>query len=316
MNEFKELKSIFENKNSFDVIIKDLMKKDNMILGKQMIEKLECSTYLNARDLLSIFLIYKVPKDTLGDLDIESNKHVYESAKFLVENEIENNEVLKIKLIKFVCFFKEWKKEDISILKNQLFNEFHQLNVDMANCEDDDHEKLIIFQETQKKILECAKQIGGEEFVNEIQSYAPVLINVNDLKEQYDKAYYDVFIEEFENKKFEKTTGLLEFIKNILKTIKPSEGLNLDKQLDIPFIIHKLNYDQFSNTKCLDLFNYLLDVIKKVQSPAHDERLEKIRTNLKIKEIYFPDILLKCMDLIKNIIHDLENIQNKMNKKK
>jgi len=315
MNEFKELKSNFKNKNTFDVIIKDLMKKNNIELGKQMIEKLECDSYLNARDLLSIFLIYKVPNDTLGDLDIESNKQVYESALYLIENEIENEELLKIKLIKFICFFKEWKKEDISILKNQLFNEFHQLNVDMANCEENESEKIVIFSETQKKILECAKQIGGDEFINEIQSYSPVLINVNDLQTQYDKAYYDIFIQEFEEKKYEKTIGLLEFMKNIIKTLKPSEGLNLNKQIDIPFIIHKLNYNQFSNTKCSELFNYLLDIIKKLQSPSHDEDLEKIRASLKIKEIYFPDILLKCMDLIKNIIHDLENIQTKMNKK-
>lgn len=315
MDEFKELKSIFKNKNTFDIIIKDLMKKNNIELGKQMIEKLDCDSYLNARDLLSIFLIYKVPKETLGDLDIESNKQVFDSASYLIENEIENEELLKIKLIKFICFFKEWKKEDISILKNQLFNEFHQLNVDMANCEEDESEKIVIFSETQKKILECAKQIGGDEFINEIQSYSPVLINVNDLQTQYDKAYYDIFIQEFEEKKYEKTIGLLEFMKNIIKTLKPSEGLNLNKQIDIPFIIHKLNYNQFSNTKCYELFNYLLDIIKKLQSPSHDEDLEKIRASLKIKEIYFPDILLKCMDLIKNIIHDLENIQIKMNKK-
>ena len=29
MDEIKELKSIFKNKNTFDVIIKDLMKKNN-----------------------------------------------------------------------------------------------------------------------------------------------------------------------------------------------------------------------------------------------------------------------------------------------
>ena len=290
MNEFKELKSNFKNKNTFDVIIKDLMKKNNIELGKQMIEKLECDSYLNARDLLSIFLIYKVPNDTLGDLDIESNKQVYESALYLIENEIENEELLKIKLIKFICFFKEWKKEDISILKNQLFNEFHQLNVDMANCEENESEKIVIFSETQKKILECAKQIGGDEFINEIQSYSPVLINVNDLQTQYDKAYYDIFIQEFEEKKYEKTIGLLEFMKNIIKTLKPSEGLNLNKQIDIPFIIHKLNYNQFSNTKCSELFNYLLDIIKKLQSPSHDEDLEKIRASLKIKEIYLFDM--------------------------
>ena len=316
MNEFKELKSIFKKKEKFNDIARQLMNKENIQIGKSIIETLKCDSYLNARDLLSIFLLHKFPKDTLGELSIESNKNVYNSVDILLKTEFKDNESLKLKLIKYVYYFKDWKKEDLSILKNQLFNEYHQLTVDIANCEKEEEDKKVIFEETQKKILECAHQIGGEEFVSEIQSYSPVLIKTDDLQEQYDKAYYDVFIKEFEEKKFEKTIGLIEFIKKTLKALKPSEGIKLEKNIDLPYIHHKLNFDKFSNKMGVELFDYILDVIKTVQSPSNDEELEKIRVELKIKELFVPDILMKTMGLVKNIINDLENLQSSMNKKK
>ena len=316
MNEFKELKSIFKKKEKFNDIAKQLMNKENIQIGKSIIETLKCNSYLNSRDLLSIFLLHKFPKDTLGELSIESNKNVYTSVDTLLKTEFKDNESLKLKLIKYVYYFKDWKKEDLSILKNQLFNEYHQLTVDIANCEKEEEDKKVIFEETQKKILECAHQIGGEEFVSEIQSYSPVLIKTDDLQEQYDKAYYDVFIKEFEEKKFEKTIGLIEFIKKTLKALKPSEGINLEKNIDLPYIHHKLKFDKFSNRMGVELFNYILDVIKTVQSPSNDKELEKIRVELKIKELFLPDILMKTMGLVKNIINDLENLQSSMNKKK
>ena len=266
MNEFKELKSNFEKKNKFNDIARQLMNKENIELGKSIIDILNCESYLNARDLLSVFLLHKFPKDTLGELSIDTNKNVYDSIDTLLKSNFQDNESFKIKLIKFVYYFKDWKKEDLSVLKTQLFNEYHQLTVDIANCEEEEEkeEKKIIFEETQKKILECAQQIGGIEFVNEIQSYKPILINTQDLQEQYDKAYYDVFVKEFEEKKYEKTVGLLEFIKKTLKALKPSEAMNLEKNIDIPYIHHKLNFDKFSNTMGVELFDYILDVIKMV----------------------------------------------------
>jgi hypothetical protein len=315
MNKFKELKSNFQKKNKFQDIVQQLMNKENIELGKSIIDALNCDSYLNARDLLSVFLLHKFPKDTLGELSIDTNKNVYDSIDTLLKSNFQDNESFKIKLIKFVYYFKDWKKEDLSILKNQLFNEYHQLTVDIANCEEEEEEKKIIFEETQKKILECAHQIDGTEFVNEIQSYKPILINTQDLQKQYDKAYYDVFIKEFEEKKYEKIIGLLEFIKITLKALKPSEAMNLEKNIDLPYIHHKLNFDKFSNIMGVELFDYILDVIKMVQSSANDKQLEKIKVELKIKEIFIPDILIKIMGLITNIIHDLENIQSSMKKK-
>lgn len=315
MNEFNEIKEIFEKKIKFEDITKSLMNREIIKKSNIIIKELDCENYLNSRDLLSTFLINKYPKDTVGDISIESNKNLIDFVnRVLTKNYIDDDE-LKMDIVKYSYYFKTWKNEDIEILKNQLFNEYHQLTIDMLNCSEDEEDKKTIFEETQKKILECAKQIGGEEFINQIQDYSPVVINTKDLQIQYDKAYYDLFIKEFEEKNYDKLGGLLEFAKNIFKTLRPKENIEIERIMDIPYIIHKLNFGKFSETKKIELLNFMLDFMQKNQAEAQDEKLNIIRAELNVKEICFPVIFIKVMDLIKDLINDFEMIQQSLQRK-
>lgn len=315
MNEFNEIKELFKSKRKFEEITRSLMNKEIREKSDIIIKELDCENYLNSRDLLSTFLINKFPKDTVGDKSIESNKNLLESVDKIVKKEYNSNDELKMDIVKYSYYFKTWKSEDIEILKNQLFNEYHQLTVDILNVEEDEEDKKMIFEETQKKILECAKQIGGDEFVEQIMNYSPVIINTEDLQKEYDRAYNDVFLKEFEEKNFEKFSGLLEFAKIVFKTLKPRENIEIERIIDIPYIIHKLNYDKFTEKKKLELFNFMLDFIERNQSEAQDEKLNNIRAELKVKEICLPDILIKIMNLLRDLIHDFEMIQNALKRK-
>ena len=314
MNEFNEVKKIFENKRKFEEITRSLMNKEIREKGELILKELDCKLYLNSRDLLSCFLINKFPKDTVGDINIETNKNLIELVQKLLKNEYLDNDELKIDVVKYSYYFKTWKNEDIEILKNQLFNEYHQLTVDIVNLKEDEEDKKVIYEETQKKILECAFQIGGDDFINQIQSHSPVLIDVKELENQYNKAYNDVFVSEFEEKNYEKLSGLMEFLKNIFKTLRPKDSYEIEKIIDIPYILHKLNFNQFNEKKKLELFNFILDFMEKVQSKANDDELNSIRNELKVKEICFPKIFIKIMDLLKKLIYDFEIIQQGLKK--
>jgi hypothetical protein len=316
MNEFYEIKEIFKNKNRFEEITRCLMTKDIVVKGKNIIEELDCNNYLNSRDLLSLFLINRFPKDTIGEISIENNKNLVEFVKNLLEKKYSENEELKIDIIKYSYYFKTWKNEDIEILKNQLFNEYHQLTVDIINTSEEESDKKTIYEETQKKILECAQQIGGDEFINKIQDYSPVLIDIEELQKEYDNAYNDIFIKEFNEKNYEKLSGLLEFMKNVFKTLKPKEGYDIEKIIDTPYIVHKLTFNKFTYKMQVELFNYMLDFLEKNQSQANDEELNSVRAELKLKEIQFPVIFIRIMNLLRNLIHDFEMMQNALNKKK
>lgn len=314
MNEFNEIKEIFRTKRKFEEITKCLMTKDIVNKGNNLIKELDCNNYLNSRDLLSSFLIQKYPKDTIGDLSIENNKNLIDFVKNLLDKKYTEDDELKMDIIKYSYYFKTWKSDDIEVLKNQIFNEYHQLTVDIVNLNEDEEDKKYIFEDTQKKIIECANQIGGSEFVDQIKNHSPVLIDVNELKKEYDHAYNDIFIKEFEEKKYDKLSGLLEFMKSIFKTLRPKESYEIEKNIDTPYIIHKLTFNQFNDKKKLELFNFILDFIEKNQSEANDELLKSVRSELENKEIFFPDLFLKVMNLLRNLIHDFEMIQNALKK--
>ena len=59
----------------------------------------------------------------------------------------------------------------------------------------------------------------------------------------------------------------------------------------------------------------MLDFIEKNQSEAQDEKLKEIRKELKVKKYCFASIFLKIMNLIKDLIHDFEMIQNALQRK-
>ena len=107
----------------------------------------------------------------------------------------------------------------------------------------------------------------------------------------------------------------MEFMKNIFKTLRPKDSYEIEKIIDIPYILHKLNFNQFNEKKKLELFNFILDFMEKVQSKANDDELNSIRNELKVKEICFPKIFIKIMDLLKKLIHDFEIIQQGLKRK-
>ena len=109
MNLFKELKVKFDKKKLFREITTQMMSKEIINLSKSIIEELDCDQYINERELLSIFLLNKFPKDTLGDLTIEANQKVHECVKKIIETEFNDNESLKSKLVQFSFMFKTWK---------------------------------------------------------------------------------------------------------------------------------------------------------------------------------------------------------------
>lgn len=310
MNEFYEIKEIFNKKKKFYEITKSLMDKEIKLKSEKILEKLNCTNYLNSKELLSSFLINKFPRDTIGDTKNENNKNLIEFVKNLLMKNYNNDDELKMDIIKYSYYFKSWKNEDIEILKNQIFNEYHQLSVDIANIEENENDKKIIFEETQKKILECAKHIGGDDFINEIKNYAPVLLNIQELQKEYDHAYNDIFIKDFEEKKFDKLSGLLEFMKSVFKILCPNEKYEIEKNIDTPYIIHKLTFNKFTDTNKKELFIYMLNILQKNQSQSNDEILQNIKTEIELKEINFPDIFIKIMNLLRNLIHDLEILQN------
>ena len=58
-------------------------------------------------------------------------------------------------IVKYGIHFKTWKNKDLKTMKEQLFNEYHQLSVDIANTENND--KKHVFETTKNEVMKLQK---------------------------------------------------------------------------------------------------------------------------------------------------------------
>ena len=305
------LKEEFLELNNFDELVQKMMSFKTINLAKSFLQSIHANIILKPKDFLTAFMIYKFPEDAVGSILVPENKELINSAKNLIE--CEETEIKK-HIVRYNIHFKTWKNQDLKTMKEQLFNEYHQLNVDIANTEDTD--KKHIFGVTKTEIETCARNIGGNVFVEEIKSYAPVLINQEELERQFSKAFFDVFCEEFNNKKYNRLETLLQFIKNVLLKLNNQSNQNLiEEYIDIPFIVQRFKYDLLSNTELENLCLFIYDMVKNIQSAARDEELNKFKDELKNNTIYFPDVLINVVHLIRMTIIDLESVKEQISHK-
>jgi hypothetical protein len=268
---------------------------------------------IKTKDFLSCFIIYKYPDDILGDLTLEINKKLYDAVNKIF-NDSEDN--LKTNIIRYVYLFKKWKNEDKTILIDQIFNEYHQLTLDILNCvEEEDTDKIQYFENVKNDILREAENIGGEILKNKILSYTPIVVSVKEFKEQYDHAYWDKMKLYYDNNNYEMILSLLNFYKETFKTLSPFNSEELNLIVNNENIIDNLNKMKNENNDDSAEFirlviSQLFNIIKTFQSPIHDMELESYKAQIHIGELDFVQMLHNMFILFNKTISDLDNIKN------
>lgn len=301
MNSLKS--ELISDTDSFEHLARKLMSKKIVSQGKEYITSLKAEFFVKPRDLLSSFMIYKFPDDSIGPPELESNKNVIDSAKMFIECEEADQ---KKNLVKFIHHFKKWKESDKEVLESQLFNEYHQLTVDILNTDDPD--KKLVYETVQGEIEKVAGQVGGMAFVEKIKSYAPVLLNLEELKTQYNQAHYDMICEEYEKGNVEKVKEMFSFIKNICKQLN-SKDTSVDEIMDVDFIIQRLENKSYTDDELLSLFDYMFGFIQGIQASRHDEDLEMAQKEMHNEKINVPKILFVMIDFVKRIVADIEGMK-------
>lgn len=275
--------------------------------AENILDDIKLSHTTSPRDFLSIFPIYKFPKSLLGDLDIGSNSEILDYASTIIETPYEKKELIKTAIVNFIYHFKKWKNEDKNILIYHLFEEYHQISVDILNT--NDSEKKIILKKCQQELLDTAKMVGGENLVEEIKSYKALVVSNINFQKEYDKAYWKSLKESYDNNEYLKCIEIITFIKNVLTTIG-TETKTIEKSTDDMIKQLENTNSNFLNIK--DWSIKIFDYIKTIHSPIHDMQLESFKRDLYIKEIYLPIVIKNIFCLVKNMIHDFEELKRKM----
>ena len=298
----EEFKQKFENVSNLVECKKLLCEVNFQQEARVFLEKLNLD--LNPRIFLTAFFIHYFKENAIGSVECESNKQLLNNVKDMMESSEEN---YKNKILSFSFEFQKWSREDLEVMKQDIFYHYHTLSVEILNTEEAEVKNML--RHTQETILKCARSIGYEE---ELKKFVPVVYEVKKLEEQYDKAFYDVLEKELNEKKFDRMKNTLEFISSFFKIfVKEQKRKEIDNFLDIKLIEQEFKNDSYHMDNFYNLFSYFFTLMGELQSMARDEdlkifqgRLEEKKENLNVVE-HLRD-LLQC---IKWLIEDFEALQ-------
>ena len=298
----EEFKQKFENVSNLVECKKLLCEVNFQQEARVFLEKLNLD--LNPRIFLTAFFIHYFKENAIGSIECASNKELLNNVNDMMES---SEKQYKEKILSFSFEFQKWSKEDLEVMKQDIFYHYHTLSVEILNTEEEEVKKMI--RATQETILKCARSIGYEE---ELKNFVPVVFQVKKLQEQYDQAFYDVLEKELSEKKFDIMENTLEFISSFFKIfVKEQKRKEIDDFLDVKLIEQEFKNDSYRMDNFYNLFSYFFTLMGELQCTARDEdlkifkgRLEEKRENINVVEH-----LRDLMQSIQWLIEDFEALK-------
>jgi hypothetical protein len=292
----EDLKSIFtECSSDISLMQKKLCDKNIQVKAMQLLQSLQLDKLVKPRILLSGFLLYHFPREmfSVGE-DVSLLRDTLNN--MMKETD---EKVIRKYICEYSIAFKKWSADDLDNLKNQLLHEYHELQVESMNVENDDVK--YIYGETQRAILKCAKTIG---FDQQILNYCPVVIDKDEYNKEYTMVLYDELQEELKNKKLHHTKQLLLYIQKFIKLLLPNE-----QDFDIDLLEQIICNEACNEEEVRAFFSELYDSMKKIQSVQKDEQLEEFRSYLRSdKNVNIAKHLIFLLDLVQGTVEDFEKL--------
>lgn len=317
----------------------------------QRSKKQKTSSMLNVRTgrlFLTAYMIYRFPREILGtigqcseegiEIEMSHQDHaVHQKATELIDycktiivqpidSSTESAAVMRL-LNSFVTLFNMWKITDREQLKKALISEYHQLSVNIMNerAASQSHlsadvsdqltqERIQVLEQCKESLLETARILGGDELVNEVGQYSPIVIDLDELCKQYGNAFWDVLGEEYGRKNYDKIFIVLE---NILKLFEmlyetespPQEKLTeLKEKLDIDFIRQRTNHDAYSDTEMGGLCMLVMAHTKRLIAAQFDDNMRVLEQSL-LTENFLPMFLREISMILQITVTDTMNMR-------
>lgn len=276
------LREKFLKMNSFLSITKLLKNKEIKEEGRNILKGFLLEDKIKVEIFLSSFLFYLYPNDFQND-------QLYQLSKKIIFRE--GDEVNSI--VEFYYLFREWKGESLEKLKEDLFQQYHSVTVEILNTEEQDTELKEELKRIQDSLLKSAKMI---RFDTNILDYIPIIYDSRELEEQYNNAYFNLVEEEINEKKYNQLENILDFIVRFFSIFFPRE--EIEENIDIEFIKQQFLKDVLDPNP---IFLYLYDLFLKIQSPTRDILIQK--------ELSFIEHIKQIFNLVKYFMIDLENLK-------
>lgn len=282
INEFEPLKNDF-NKFTTKMQDKNIIRQSKLFLEENKLDKL-----VKPRVFLSAFLIYYLSNEIFD----ESPATLIDTTNSLI-NSIPSN--IRKNILQFSIQFNKWKKNDIEILKRDLFHEYQLIEDELQNT-------------TNPELIEMLKT--AKQHIIDSMDFLKIKKNdFNNLQYFNSQEFIQILTNEMSLQKYEKFIEILSFFKNFFKLFLQEK--EIDNKLDIIFIQQQLEHNVLSINEINQLFIFMFQLMKKIHSPVHDKIVENyiseiIQNNLDEK---IPHSILNLLSSIKNFVSDLENLK-------
>ena len=291
----EELKKKFLNLN-FEELKTEIMKEENINKMQELLNKIGIKS-VKPKVLLSSFVIYFFPEFVLDNLELnEDEKILYNNTRDLINYTNIESTIFKSKVLLFAINFEKWREGDRKTFTNNIFHVYHNLTVDSMNSYDDEEKKKQI-DVCKNIILECSEKVGGEKLKEQITSYKPVIVDSENLDNNYQEAFWNIIRNDFENNKYSQIITLLKFVKLFIISNK-NENTNI---FSITRIKEKLENRDCNDDELIILIDKIYDILEKYYEESDSQKISDYKNELwETKD--FIDGLKKCTLIIRDIL--------------
>ena len=160
----------------------------------------------------------------------------------------------------------------------------------------DDEEKKKQIDVCKNIILECSEKVGGEKLKQQITSYKPVIVDSENLDNNYQEAFWNIIRNDFENNKYSQIITLLKFVKLFIISNK-NENTNI---FSITRIKEKLENRDCNDDELIILIDKIYDILEKYYEESDSQKISDYKNELWETKDFIDG--LKCTLIIRDIL--------------
>lgn len=273
-------------------------------LKKLMHHKVYDYSLSPSRKIFYALVVYKFGKEL--DFSDELQNKARQVILFVLQNQIEDkgfHEKRRKIFREYILELDKFKTEDFKNYMYELGVQYNQL-VEMRERLFDHPEWIESIQSLMDKILDQVIFVKGDVVFQQcLETLGKLKKEI--IKEHLVNAYWDMMLEELQEKKYDMMMKNYLFIKNILLEMRDDQDTK--EILDETYIQQLLQNDLFNEKTLLSQVDFIFDKIKKYGIPIYDKIIDKSKNNI-IKEIQEKGVCSETVVLVfKKTIPILQN---------
>lgn len=228
--------------------------------------------------------------------------------------------------LKYVFFFKQWKKRDGLIMIRPILKSYFELEVIRDDFKKNNNDDYLHLNRQLKQLENNIKLICGDDGLIYLkQKKIPIFKTekmYNDVEKTVKKAFWDSFEENIEENKLNQIPPLLNDIKNMIKSMIVNKKYlsNLDNNINIEMISNVINSPNPDFKFIYNLINYLIEKLFELQQPSEDSNTKLFKNNIDdmfnknnktsyLLRYFFENYFIKLENIKTVTIHIKENIK-------